>query len=73
MDEKEKLYAKKIVNGLAEENLSFGEAMGVIKKSYGILEKTSYMLNQKRRKTALKEVLKAAEDYSSSIGESPRD
>lgn len=64
--EKEKVAkkAKEIVDVLANEGLSMKEAMDVLHEADMIIKTASGLLTKKKLKTALKDNLKAAEDYS---------
>ena len=62
--------AKEIVEMLSNEGFSMGQAYSVLQQAEGIIREASVILTQKKTKTALKDVLGAAEDYSSK-GKSP--
>lgn len=57
--------AKELVNALAEEGLSMREAMDVLREADSIIRCVSSNLTKKKLETALKDNMKAAEDYSS--------
>ena len=59
-----------IVDFLEKENSTLGESLKILKEAEEIIRGASRILSLKKSKTALKDVLKAAKDYSDS-GKSP--
>ncbi|MGM9915871.1 hypothetical protein [Anaerotignum sp.] len=57
--------AKELVDTLAEEGLSMREAMDVLREADSIIRCVSSTLTRMKLKTALKDNMKAAEDYLS--------
>ncbi len=59
-----------LVRFLEEEKLTLGESLKILEEAEEIIRNASRVLSLKKSKTALKDVLKAAKDYSDS-GKSP--
>lgn len=57
--------ARTLVDALADEGLSMREAMDVLKEADSIIRAVSSTLTKMKLKTALRDNMKAAEDYSS--------